>query len=181
LILSKRAGGVRAFTLIEVLLVLALIGVLIGLVAINAGAFVEASKYEPPARVLGKAVMDSFYFASETKRTAYLSYQEGNATFLVSDGTGKVLSNHGIFDKEDLEQLREDDLLPRVVFRAKGPLAGLSGGDSLYDDDLLVVGRVPFHFGTSMPFQTEIEIMGEEEIEIIEFDPFSGYPVAKEE
>ena len=129
MILSKRAGGVRAFTLIEVLLVLALIGVLIGLVAINAGAFVEASKYEPPARVLGKAVMDSFYFASETKRTAYLSYQEGNATFLVSDGTGKVLSNHGIFDKEDLEQLREDDLLPRVVFRAKGPLAGLSGGD----------------------------------------------------
>jgi hypothetical protein len=32
-----------------------------------------------------------------------------------------------------------------------------------------------------MPFQAEIEIKGEEEVEIIEFDPFSGYPVAKEE
>jgi hypothetical protein len=32
-----------------------------------------------------------------------------------------------------------------------------------------------------MPFQVEIEIMGEEEIEIIEFDPFSGYPLSKEE
>ena len=116
MILSKRAGGVRAFTLIEVLLVLALIGVLIGLVAINAGAFVEASKYEPPARVLGKAVMDSFYFASETKRTAYLSYQEENATFFVSDGTGKVLSNHGIFDNEDLEQLREQGIHQLILY-----------------------------------------------------------------
>lgn len=181
LTVRSRSSGVRAFTLIEVLLVLALIGVLIGLVAVNAGAFVEASKYEPPARVLGKAVMDSFYFASESKRTTYLSYWEENATFLVSDGTGKVLANHGIFEKEDLDELREEDLLPRVIFRATGPLAGLSGGDSLHEDDLLVIGRVPFHFGTSMPFQAEIEIEGEEEVEIIEFDPFSGYPVAKEE
>lgn len=181
MIVRRRSGGVRAFTLIEVLLVLALIGVLIGLVAINAGAFVEASKYEPPARVLGKAVMDSFYYASESKRTSYLSYSEENATFLVSDGMGKVLVTHSIFEKEDLEELREEDLLPQVIFRAKGPLAGLSGGDSLYDEDLLVVRRVPFHFGTSMPFQVEIEIMGEEEIEIIEFDPFSGYPLSKEE
>ena len=105
-------------------------GVLIGLVAVNAGAFIEASKYEPPARVLGKAVKDSFYFASETKRTAYLSYFEENATFFVSDASGKILANHEIFQKEDLEQLREDDLLPRVVFRARGPLAGLAGGDS---------------------------------------------------
>ena len=114
MIVRRRPGGVRAFTLIEVLLVLALIGVLIGLVSINAGAFVEASKYEPPARVLGKAVMDSFYFASESKRATYLSYWEENATFLVSDGTGKILANHGIFEKEDLEELREEDLLPRI-------------------------------------------------------------------
>ena len=32
-----------------------------------------------------------------------------------------------------------------------------------------------------MPFQAEIEIIGEEETESIEFDPFSGYPVAQEE
>ena len=51
----------------------------------------------------------------------------------------------------------------------------------MYDDDLLVVQRVPFHFGTSMPFQAEIEIMGEDEVERIEFDPFSGYQVTQEE
>ena len=65
----KRSGSLRfgGFTLIEVLLVLALVGVLAGLVAGNAGAFITGAKYEPPGRVLKKAILDAIYFSSETK------------------------------------------------------------------------------------------------------------------
>jgi len=179
--LRRGGGGARAFTLVEVLLVLALMGVLAGLAAMNAGVFIEASKYEPPSRVLAKAVMDSFYFASETKRITYLSYFEENATFFVSDASGGVLASHGIFDEDDLEDIQNDDLLPSVTFRTLGPQAGVQGGDSLYDEDVLSITRVPFHFGAGVPFQAEIKIAGEAEIEILEFDPFSGYPVQRVE
>ena len=60
-----------------------IIAVLLGVVAGNAGSFIKGSNFEPPDRVLKKAVLDAVYFASESKRAAYLSYFEENATFLV--------------------------------------------------------------------------------------------------
>ena len=75
----------RAFSLIEVLLVLALVAILVGIVAGNAGAFIKGSNFEPPDRVLKKAVLDAVYHASESKRAAYLSYFEENATFQIID------------------------------------------------------------------------------------------------
>ena len=90
---------------------------------------------------------------------------------------GKDFGRSRIFEKED--RLRKT-IFFRVLFRARS-LGRIGGWGFLYDDDLLVVQRVPFHFGTSMPFQAESEIMGEDEVERIEFDPFSGYQVTQEE
>ena len=42
---------------------LALIGVMAGIVAGNAGAFIVGSNFEPPDRVLKRAVLDAVYFA----------------------------------------------------------------------------------------------------------------------
>jgi prepilin-type N-terminal cleavage/methylation domain-containing protein len=67
LIPFKRDRAFRAFSLIEVLLVLGLIGILMGLVAGNAGAFISGSNYEPPDRVLKRAALDAVYFSSEKK------------------------------------------------------------------------------------------------------------------
>ncbi|HAY75503.1 MAG TPA: hypothetical protein DCY32_07500, partial [Opitutae bacterium] len=53
--------------MIEVLLVLALVGILAGIRAGNAGAFITGSNFEPPERVLKRAVLDAVYFASERK------------------------------------------------------------------------------------------------------------------
>ena len=68
---------VAGFSLIEVLLVLALIGVMAAIVAGNAGAFIQASGYEPPARVLKKAVLDAYYFAGERKEATFLFLSRG--------------------------------------------------------------------------------------------------------
>ena len=52
----RHSGG---FTLVEVLLVLALVGVITGLVAGNVGAFITGAQFEPPERVLKKAILDA--------------------------------------------------------------------------------------------------------------------------
>ena len=70
--------------------------VLVGIVAGNAGAFIQGSNFEPPERVLKKAVLDAVYNASESKRAAYLSYFEENATFIVTDSSGQVLAEHRV-------------------------------------------------------------------------------------
>ena len=77
-------GPIRAFSLLEVLLVLALMSVLMGVVAGNAGAFISGSNYEPPDRVLKRAALDAVYFSSERKRKSYLTYSPEKISFLVS-------------------------------------------------------------------------------------------------
>ena len=178
--ISRKCGpGTRAFTLIEILLVLALVGVMVGLVAGNAGAFIEGSKYEPPGRVLKKAVVDCLYLSCENKRVAYLSYDEENATFVISNASGGILTSHGMFEGAKEDPKRDKDDNPKVTFRSIGPLSGPAGGSTVFDEDLLLVKRVPFHFGASVPFEAEIEVKGESENEIYEFDPFSGYHLKK--
>ncbi len=179
MIFRKCGAGTRAFTLIEILIVLALVGVMAGLVAGNASIFIEGSKYEPPDRVLKKAVVDALFLSSENKRVAYLSYHEENATFLISDASGGVLSRHGLFEGETEDSKRDKDDNPKITFRSIGPLSGSAGGSTVYDEGQLLVKRVPFHFGASVPFEAEIELKGDSENAIFKFDPFSGYHLKK--
>ena len=116
-----RRDPLRAFSLIEVLLVLALVGVLMGVVAGNAGAFIGGSNFEPPDRVLKRAALDAVYFSSERKRKTYLSYSSEKVSFLVSDSTGNILSEHPIYTKLD------EDILEDQHYRYS---SGLSRGHS---------------------------------------------------
>lgn len=171
-----KSRGIRkpsGFTIVEVLLVLALVGLLAGLVAGNAGAFIAGGNFEPPVRVLKKSVLDAVYFAGERKRSTYLTYDDQNATFTVSDAGGEVLSSHPVFKKLPEGRNRDADDFPLVSFQAVGPLAGAEGGRTKYGERELLLTRLPFHSGSSVPFRVTIKFRNQEET--LYFDPFSGY------
>ncbi len=175
----KRQRSIRAFSLIEILLVLALVAILAGLVAGNLGAFIQGSNFEPPDRVLKRAVLDAVYYSSERKRPTYLTYLEKNATFLVMDSMGEKLASHKVYQKIDQELASSTGLIPEVQFSAIAPLSGVEGGESLYDEEQLKLSRVNFHFGSSLPFLTTIQFRGNKKE--YNFDPFSGYVLKKDE
>ncbi len=175
----KRVKSIQAFSLIEILLVLALLSVLAGVVAGNLGAFVRGANFEPPQRVLKKAVLDAVYYSSERKRATYLSYFEENASFIVSDAMGETLAEHRVYQDLNNEILKDGSNIPKVTFLAVGPLSGLDGDDTKYDKEELLLPRVLFHSGSSIPFQSTLEF-GEQETEMY-FDPFSGYAIKSEE
>lgn len=174
-----REKSKQAFSLIEVLLVLALVAVMAGLVAGNLGSFIQGSNYEPPDRVLKRAVLDAVYYSSERKRATSLTYQEQNATFSVTDSMGEKLATHKVYQTIDQELASNSELIPEVQFYAIGPLSGVDGGDGFYDDAQLRLTRVNFHSGSSLPFQATIRFRGE--VDQYNFDPFSGYVLKKDE
>ncbi|MEL0005295.1 MAG: prepilin-type N-terminal cleavage/methylation domain-containing protein [Opitutales bacterium] len=151
LIKNERIRKPSGFTLIEVLLVLALVGLMAGIVGGNAGAFIAGGNFEPPDRVLKKSVLDAVYFAGERKR-------------------GSILAKHEVFQK--LEKVETEDF-PEVKLYAVGPLAGADGGKTQYDERGLRLFRIPFHAGCSVPFLAEISFRENEQT--LYFDPFSGY------
>jgi prepilin-type N-terminal cleavage/methylation domain-containing protein len=179
LIPFKRDRAFRAFSLIEVLLVLGLIGILMGLVAGNAGAFISGSNYEPPDRVLKRAALDAVYFSSEKKRKIYLSYFEDQVMFVITDSSGVIFAEHKVYAKLDEDLFEDEELIPKVFFSAIGPEAGEAGGSTSFTDRQLVLNRVAFHAGCSQPFEAKIVFRGESNT--IKFDPFSGYVLADPE
>gem|GEM_PF-415957 len=164
------------FTLIEVLLVLALIGVMAGIVAGNAGAFINASGFEPPVRVLKRAVLDAGYFAGERKEPTFLAYEDSNASFVISDAGGEVLAIHPIYKNITKVDEEERGEFPEIKFRAVGPLSGSARGRTIYRDNQLRLDRIRFHSGSSVQFEVRVRHRGEDEK--FEFDPFSGFVLA---
>ena len=157
------------FTLVEVLLVLALVGVITGLVAGNVGAFITGAQFEPPDRVLKKAILDAIYESSESKRATYLSFEANSSSFRVTNRSGIEIHSHSIYEGE----LDDGKEIPRVVFKAIGPGSGSGGGPTIYDEDELILTRIPFHYGSSVPFEVEIDF--NEQLSRHRFDPFSGF------
>ena len=78
-----RKHPVAGFSLIEILIVLALVAVLAAIVSGNIAGFIDGSKVEPPGRVLKRAVLEGIYLSNERKREVRLSYLEENASFLI--------------------------------------------------------------------------------------------------
>ena len=150
-------------------MVLALVGIITGLVAGNVGAFITGAQFEPPERVLKKAILDALYDSSESKRSTFLSFDKGSCSFRVTNGQGEEINAHTMYEGE----LDDDKEVPKVRFKAVGPQSGLDGGVTIYDEDELTLIRVPFHYGCSVPFEVEIEFR--EKLSVLKFDPFSGF------
>ena len=180
---AQRRGGGRqkAFTLVEVLLVISLIGLLAVVLVGDSYSFVETSKSEPPERIIKRAVLDSVYKASEKKTSTFLSYDREMGILLVSGSDGTVLARHPVVapGKAEEKDKPADGSIPVITFHAVGPLSGYDGGNTQYDDSALDLDRVHFHMLASVPFKVELK---EEESgmgkKIFFFDPFSGYPLS---
>jgi prepilin-type N-terminal cleavage/methylation domain-containing protein len=159
----------EGFTLVEVLLVLTLVGVITGLVAGNVGVFITGAQFEPPDRVLKKAILDVIYESSESKRATYLSFEANSSSFRVTNRSGTEIHSHSI-NKGELDDGKE---VPKVIFKAIGPESGPNGGSTIYDEEELILTRIPFHYGSSVPFEVEIEF--KDQLSRHRFDPFSGF------
>lgn len=175
----QRRGSVSGFTLIEILIVLALVAIMAGIVAGNASAFIIGGNAEPPARVLKRATLDALYFSGEKKEEIFLSWLEQNATFLVQDRQGMILKSHPVYEEITDDIRSDDELMPKLEFYAVPPLAGVDGGSSDLDSDELLLSAIRFHAGCSTPFLTVIEFRGK--TEELKFDPFSAYVLKTEE
>ncbi len=167
------------FTLVEVLLVLALLAIIAAMVAGGAVGMVDAAKVEPPERVLKRAVLNAVYHASESKAPAFLRYVKARATFVVADAGGGTLSEHAVYEDlpqgDDGEDAWRDKALPEVTFMAEGPLAGANGDSTYLEEEHLKLTRVPFQSGVSPPFRAKIIFLEKEQV--LRFDPFSGYVI----
>ena len=150
-------------------MVLALVGVITGLVAGNVGAFIKGAQFEPPDRVLKKAVLDAIYKSSESKRATYLSFETKSSSFRVTNRSGTEIHSHSIH-KGELDDGKE---VPKVIFKAIGPESGPGGGSTIYDEEELILTRIPFHYGSSVPFEVEIDF--KDQLSRHRFDPFSGF------
>ena len=86
---------------------------------------------------------------------------------------------HKVYEKFDKSIREDENLVPKVTFRAVGPLAGVDGGSTEYDEEHLELTRVAFHAGCSIPFEARIDFRGE--VTEMSFDPFSGYVLKDED
>ena len=167
-------------------MVLALMGVLITLSMGNAQGLLFVREFEPPDKVLRKAVLDAIYYASASKDKSLLAYNEKNATFEVLDSAGNPFSDlmgrpsiHRVYEKMT-DSLREDsNRIPQVRFEAVGPSPGPEEDGTNWDDDQLELTSVPFHYNCTFPFRVTITFREKEKVYY--FDPFSGYQIDGED
>ena len=174
---------IRAFTLIEILLVLALIGLLFGLFIGVSGGLVRASKErEPPIAILRAAVLEATHLASKGKEVTYLRFDDENGTLVIENAAGAQLA---VREFEDFVVKGDDDereLLLTVSFEAEAPLQGVNGDEGEWNDEDVSLRRVTFHpSGVSTPFLARLIHHDTEREEILRFDPFSGYVLFEEE
>jgi len=83
----------KAFTLIEMLMVLGLMGILTGIVVVNADALFKGLGTEPLDETLRRAVREARYQAASKKTEVHLHFDAQSAQFTISDAGGQVLSN----------------------------------------------------------------------------------------
>lgn len=152
----------RGFTLVEFIIVIALIALVGGLVAVNAEAILRGLGEEPVERLLQKAVREARFQAASLKEPAQLRFDEETAAFEVTSRAGSPLAAFptGL-------QGRTDRLL--IEFEQILPEQGLTRGGRTETAAIDAVTFLPDR--SSTPFRVTID--HDRTRFTLQFDPFS--------
>ena len=153
----------RGFTLIELILVIALIALVGGLVAINAEAMLRGLSEEPVDRIFQKAVREARFQAASIKEPTFLRYDGESGVLEISTETGRSLASFRT-TPADSEQF------PRLEFEQLLPGFGLSG---LSRQEAVEIDTVVFRPDrSSTPFRVRFDLAQSSFTQ--RYDPFSA-------
>ena len=151
----------RGFTLIELILVIALIALVGGLMVINAQAILRGLGEEPVDRILQKAVREARYQAASMKEPAFLFYDEERGQLQVFSETGRQLASFSVTGGEDFPEIEFEQILPGW------------GTDGSGRDETAEIEQVVFRPDrSSTPFQVTVS-EGMQSF-TLRYDPFSA-------
>lgn len=155
-------SGARGFTLVEMLLVLALLALLGGLVVTNIDGLMSGLGEKPLPEILRDAVREARFQAAFTKEPAFLVYDEESSALRVITAASAELARFptGYDPEQDRIRVKFFQILP------------YRGAEVTGRYDHTPTPFVTFHPDRSaMPFEVELEADGVTSMH--RYDPFS--------
>jgi len=145
--LATGSKGARGFSLIEIIIVVALIALIGGLVAINAQSILRGLGEEPVEVILQKAVREARFQAAYLKDSVRLAWDEEEAAFRITSANGAVITTFPIESGSGNME---------IVFEQVLPFEGLNRSDILNTIETESLTFRPDR--SSTPFQVIIDL-----------------------
>lgn len=166
--MSVRPDSRGGFSLIEIIVTLALIALVAGLMVTNLGSVIQGLGTPPLPETLHKAVQEARYQAAATKQTVYLRFDPETAYFRIAGENGSELGAIGT-------DYDPGDRAVEVVFEQILPSEGLS---SLGRTERVEIPYVRFHPDrSSTPFVVNLRYDGDASTH--RYDPFSDLELSR--
>lgn len=152
----------RGFTLIELIIVIALIALVGSLVVVNAQGILRGLGEEPVERVLQKAIREARFHAASLKEETFLQYDAETGRLHVYDENGASLARFVLAGN--------GDELPEIQFEQILPAVGL---ENFSDSETIEIEQIVFRPDrSSTPFQVNLQIGSARFSQ--RYDPFSS-------
>ena len=153
----------RGFSLIEVVIVIALIAIVGSLVVINAEGMLRGLGREPNDRIFQKAVREARFQAASLKENTYLLYDSESGALNILNEAGQNLADF-------LITANSGDETPELILEQLLPSSGLN---SFSREETSVIKQLVFRPDrSSTPFQVTMLDSGSEFT--LRYDPFSA-------
>lgn len=150
----------KGFSLIEIIIVVALIALIGGLMAINAQSILRGLGEEPVEDLLRKAVREARFQAAYLKDSARLAWDEEESSFRITSATGSVISTFPVESNPEEVEITFEQILP------------FEGLNRSRMSNTIEIGSVTFRPDrSSTPFQVRIEVGRDSFTQ--RYDPFS--------
>ena len=153
----------RGFTLLELIIVIALIALVGSLIVVNAESMLRGLGEEPLERIFQKAVREARFQAASSKDPAYLMYDKEDGKLVIFNDAGQDLAEF-VIGKEGAKDN------PEIEFEQILPASGL---DSFGNEQTIEIKQVVFRPDrSSTPFL--VSIREDSEGFTQKYDPFSA-------